>query len=118
MADINLKNLQRYEQVFGLEKMISLFEEFQKKALSELNTANSLFENEKLDSLRLMFHSMRSAALVFGMDTFSQSCAQIEENIISRQFTEMLEKEIKQSKMVFEEEIKEVSAYLNRGKNV
>lgn len=118
MADINLKNLQHYEQIFGLEKMQFLFREFQQKAHSELDSANSLFKEDKLESLRLMFHSMRSAALVFGMDTFSQSCAQIEENIISRQFIEMLEKEIKQSKMVFKEEIKEVSAYLNRGKNV
>lgn len=118
MADINLSNMQRYEQIFGLEKMQFLFEEFQQKARSELNTADCLFAEEKLDSLRLMFHSMRSAALVFGMDGFSESCALIEENIINGQFIEMLEKEIKQSKMIFDEEIIAVSAYLKRGKNV
>lgn len=113
-----MENLLQYEKIFGLEKMQFLFGEFQNKAQEELQKADSFLKSGKINALRLTYHNMRAASLVFGMNKFSEQCALIEENIINGKIAESLEKDIKLSKIMFDAEIKEVHAYLNRGKNV
>ena len=91
---VNKQTLEQYRQIFGTEKMKVLWNEFQ-------NTTEEKFEkatNGTLDEIRLSFHSLRSAALVFGLEKFAENCEQIEHNIINGAKLSDIKKAIDKSK--------------------
>lgn len=79
MLRVSIDSLKQYEQIFGQEKMCRLWREFTEDARQKLNQA----ENGNKEELRLVFHSLRSSSLVFGMTEFSAFCQKTEEEILN-----------------------------------
>ena len=91
---VNKKTLEQYRQIFGTDKMKNLWGEFQ-------DTTEEKFEkaiNGTLDEIRLSFHSLRSASLVFGLEKFAEYCEQIENDIINGAELPDIKKSIDKSK--------------------
>ena len=87
--------------IFGIEKMRALFDEFRQDAFEKMSKT----EQMSLEELRLTYHALKSSALVFCMENFAQACGRIEDMILKNHL-EKLEKEIKNSKLLLEEDIK------------
>lgn len=91
---VNKKTLEQYRQIFGTEKMKNLWNEFQNTTEEKLEN----IETKSIDDIRLSFHSLRSAALVFGLEKFAENCEQIETNIINGAKFSEIKKAIDKSK--------------------
>lgn len=91
---VNKKTLEQYRQIFGTEKMKSLWDEFQDTTEDKFEKAT----NGTLEDIRLSFHSLRSAALVFGLEKFAENCEQIENNIIAGATVPEIKKAVDKSK--------------------
>lgn len=118
MSRLNLKRIKQYEDIFGINKMLELFEEFLHQSRNIFEQIEKLINDDNVAELHICFHNLRSSSLVFGMDAFSEQCSLIEKNIINHMTMEELEKDIQFSKIIYDEENAEVYAYLNRGGNV
>ncbi len=91
---VNKKILEQYRQIFGTEKMKNLWNEFKNTTEEKLDK----IETKSLDDIRLCFHSLRSAALVFGLEKFAENCEQIENDIVNGAQIAEIKKAIDKSK--------------------
>lgn len=87
--------------------MRKLWKDFLENAEQGWKTLN----RDDYKALRLLFHSWKSSSLVFGMDDFSHCCAHIEESILSHHHWDKLTEMIEQSKICYQDSIKEVNTY-------
>lgn len=110
--NFNIETIKQYEAIFGHEKMINLFNEYQEKAEQDLNRVDSLIAQNSRDGLRLIFHSLRSSSLVFGMQGFSFACEDIEEKILNGEELKTIAKFIELSKKIYEQELSSVTKIL------
>ncbi len=106
--NFNIEIIKQYEAIFGHEKMIDLFKEYQEKAENDLNQVDRLIEKKSRDTLRLIFHSLRSSSLVFGMQGFSFACQDIEERLLNDEDLQTVAKFMQLSKKIYEQELASV----------
>ena len=109
MDNFEKENLAQYIKIFGAEKMKGLWKEFLESAQEGFLKIGKTNVSE---SVRLIYHNLHSSSLVFGMKGFSDMCGKIEKAIMQGQKIEKLEKEIQNSKMVYEKEVQKVDEYL------
>lgn len=98
--------IRQYLEIFGRGKMQNLWVDFVDDAKEKLSN----IENKNTQEQRLVYHSLRSSSLVFGMKKFSELCHQYEEKILSG--AELLEEDFEKIKKLLAETIIEVKAYL------
>lgn len=108
MSRLDRQTLQQYESFFGQEKMLELWHEYFNKAQSDLRGVASLNPEEQ----RLLYHSLRSSSLVFGMQKFAACCTAVEEAILTKAQAETLLPKIEEAAAVFEMDVQEVRNYL------
>ncbi len=106
MSDFNKQRLEEYTKALGLQKLQELWKNFEEETESFFAKPSSEKQN-----LRLKFHSLRSDALVFGLEKFSKHCAETEEMILSGMTDKNLECKIKEAQTIFNHQRKQVSAY-------
>ena len=94
---INKKTLEQYCQIFGRERMKSLWSDFQTTTEEKLSNIN---EADK-EQIRLCFHSLRSSSLVFGMEKFALCCEKIENLLVEESELYDLQKSIDKSKELY-----------------
>lgn len=104
---INKDAFCQYQQIFGTEKMKALWQEFAETSRDKLDQ----IENKSPEEIRLAFHSMRSSSLVFGLESFSKSCAEIEEKILNGENLTKLKKYIDKSKIIFDNSNQSVAEF-------
>lgn len=107
MAKIVLENIQQYEQIFGREKMRTLWAEFVSDAAAKLDK----IEERDYEAQRLAYHSLRSSSQVFGMMEFSCLCEEREEEILAGMPVNADKAE--DSRQLLKISMAEVEAYLN-----
>src|SRR5574344_3053960 len=78
-----LKMLEYYEKMFGIEKIYDLFTEFLSKVTDDLTKAKQIVNEGNSQELRIIYHTLRSSCLIFGMNKFSQECSKIEEKFLN-----------------------------------
>lgn len=110
--NFNIETIKQYDAIFGHEKMIALFDEYKCKAESDLNQVDRLIAKNSRDDLRLIFHSLRSSSLVFGMQGFSFACQDIEERILNGEELKAIAKFMELSKKIYEQELISVTKVL------
>lgn len=97
MTAVNRDVFEQYRKVLGTEKMRHLWQEFYETTENKLRQV----ENQSAEDIRLCFHTLRSSALVFGLEAFSKNCEKIEEAVLSdANFTE-IKKYINETKKIF-----------------
>ena len=101
------------EKNFGKEKMKALFEVFIETKDEGISKIEPLMKEGDRESIRLIFHTLKSSALVFGIDAFAKAAGKIEDKIIAGENLICLEKEIKKAKILLREGIKKAKEYLN-----
>lgn len=106
MSKFDLANLQQYEQIFGREKIQTLWAEF----VSDATAKTAEVESRDRESQRLAYHSLRSSSQVFGMSAFAQVCTQREEQILAG--TEVSQSEAESDRKLLAESMAEVERYL------
>lgn len=104
--------IKQYETILGKDKMISLFEEYLNEYEEYMLKSHILLESNKLENLRIIYHSLCSASLVFGMKTFAMACSKIENDILKECEKELIKTEINQSMTIFNDETAKVKDYL------
>lgn len=108
MTDFDPAKLAEYRKIFGSEKMKSMWLIFSDETEKCLTEIAQLSEAE----LRLKFHNLRSAALVFGMERFSDCCSRVEEAVINGVQSSELAKEFEEAKMIFNQQRQDICAIL------
>lgn len=104
--EVDLTALRRYEDIFGPEKMRELWLEYLDKAENDLKDV----ENKNREELRLLYHSLRSSSLVFGMNAFAALCEQIETAIVEQRSDAELCPLIKEGHLRFAAAVKTVKS--------
>ena len=104
MHKINTKQLNKYKNIFGTHKMQMLWNEFIDQAEDSWQKMDEL----DWESRRYVFHNWKSGGKIFGLDDFSQSCQEIEENILTHRFVKA-EKQISLAKHIYKENISAVN---------
>lgn len=107
MSDFNRQILAEYSKALSLQKFQELWKNFEAETEDFFETPTVADKQ----SLRLKFHSLRSDALVFGLEKFSKHCAETEEAILAGAVDKELEIKIKEAKTIFNHQRKQVSAY-------
>lgn len=110
MTNLNIDIIREYEAVFGSQKMQQLWHEFETQAVDYLSQADTKKYN--IEELRLRFHSLRSSALVFGMEAFSVQCSKLEEAIVNGAKLPEIAQDIHNATIIFDQQRHFVSAYL------
>lgn len=106
---LNLSRLDEYKNVFGTQKICSLWNEFIAQSKKNWQTV----DNADWEGKRLIFHSWRSSSQVFGMDDFSAICLVIEDRIIRHRLNG-LDKLIVKSQDIFEESVKQAALIFSK----
>lgn len=109
MQPIDIKQFNKYKNIFGEAKMHILWKEFVAQAESSWQQM-SYFQ---WDDKRHLFHNWRSGSQVFGLNKFSVCCLQIEENIINHRFAKA-EKQVLKSKQIYQESVEKVNAIFSK----
>lgn len=110
--DIDLSMLKQYEDIFGKEKMLFLFNEYLEKVNTDKPKISELIKENDLNGLRIIYHSLASASLVFGIKNFAKTARKIEELILNGAKIEDLNIFMELGKDQLEDEIKQVKQYL------
>lgn len=103
---VEYDTIKQYESIVGKEKMRKLWFEFINESASTLNDV----ENQNHESQRLIYHSLRSSSLVFGMRRFSDFCSVLEEKIVQK--GSLGSADIKQSRRLMRLSIDTVNDYM------
>lgn len=103
---VEYDTIKQYQSIVGKEKMRKLWFEFINESASTLNDV----ENENVESQRLIYHSLRSSSLVFGMRRFSDFCHVLEEKILQK--GPLSAEDIKQSRKIMRQSIEAVNDYM------
>ena len=110
MTDIfDIAAMRQYENIFGPEKMRQLWYEYLDNAQKDLRDV----EHKPHDELRLLYHSLRSSSLVFGMTAFAETCEKIEAAVIDGRPGNEIKLLIKEGQLRFAEAVKKVSSYFS-----
>lgn len=109
---INKEQLQQYIDIFGKEKMINLFADYKLKITEDMPKLSEAIDKKDLNSIRIIYHSIASASLVFGMQNFAVICRKIEEMVLQNAVIKELEPSFAQAETAFEQDIKQAEAYL------
>lgn len=104
--------LEQYLDLFGKEKILLLFAEYKNKINEDMPKILELYKKNDLNGLRIIYHSLASASLVFGMKKFASVCRKIEDFILDGKDIKALESYIKQSEVLLNDEKKQVESYL------
>ncbi len=110
--EFNIDNIRQYDEIFGREKMRNLFSEYKQKAEDDLSRVTQLLKQSQMEDLRLIYHSLRSSSQVFGMMGFSFACQDIEQKILDGEKNDNLNKFIRLSRQIYEQELVDVMAFL------
>lgn len=110
--EFNIDNIRQYDEIFGREKMLNLFSEYKQKVEDDLSRAAQLLKQSQTEDLRLIYHSLRSSSQVFGMMGFSFVCQDIEQRILDGEKVDKLDKIIRLSRQIYEQELVDVIAFL------
>lgn len=109
MQQINIKQFNKYKNIFGKTKMLTLWKEFVAQAESSWQQMSHFEWEDK----RHLFHNWRSGSQVFGLGEFSIRCQQIEENIINHRFAKA-EKQIMECKQIYQESVEKANAIFSQ----
>ena len=72
--------MKKHLEVFGLSKMLYLWQEYRQEAKDAWQKMNTLDWEQK----QLVFHNWRSGSKIFGMNEFALKSQIIEENILKK----------------------------------
>lgn len=108
----NPKTPESYLAFFGKEKFMNLFQEYSLDTLQKFRDVEELIKKPMGEEMRVIYHSLKSASLVFGLDSFAELCAKIENKIVVEQFDDELKQEIKNSRKLWDESVKHITSYL------
>ncbi|MDR1693915.1 MAG: Hpt domain-containing protein [Lactobacillaceae bacterium] len=111
---IDLTMLKQYEDMLSKEKMLFLFSEYKEKINTDMPKIDKYTAYKDLDNLRIAYHSLASASLVFGMVNFAKLCRKIEEMILEGKNIDELKDFIEESKMLLKTDKKQVEMYLEK----
>ncbi|MBR2033131.1 MAG: hypothetical protein IKA03_00480 [Alphaproteobacteria bacterium] len=104
MQKVNIKQFNKYKNIFGETKMLALWKEF----VAQAECFWKQMSHFEWEDKRLLFHNWRSGSQVFGLGEFSACCQQIEENIINHRFAKA-EKQAMESKQIYQESLEEIN---------
>jgi HPt (histidine-containing phosphotransfer) domain-containing protein len=104
---IDKKMIKQNTQVFGNEKMLRMFKLFIENYEDRLLNAKA---DDDRQEMRLFFHSLKSASLVFGMKKLAGACSKIEDRILDGK--EVHSKELSECVKVYDESVKAVADLL------
>ena len=85
----NQDTLINYEKLLGKKELYKLWLVFDKEGEGFVIRAQAALKNHDYPSLRAVYHQIRPAAEVFGLDSFALLCAKIEHNIVNRDLAEI-----------------------------
>ncbi|MDD4555827.1 MAG: hypothetical protein PHE89_00665 [Alphaproteobacteria bacterium] len=111
-SNFDISTIKQYEAILGKDKIAALFEEYLKEHGDYVLKSHLLLENDKLENLRIIYHSLCSASLVFGMKTFAKACSKIEQDIIVGKTIDEIRSDVNMSKNIFDREITLVKEHL------
>ncbi len=100
-----------YKKMLGEQKFLQLWEEYLSDAGAKFEKAAAYLSGRDAENLRIIFHSLKSSSLIFGLDKFAELCTKIENNLVAGDFSEETGKKIKNSKNIWLESIKEAEPY-------
>lgn len=103
---VEYDTIRQYQNIVGKDKMRKLWQEFINECAARLNDVDIKTKDEQ----RLIFHSLRSSSLVFGMRILSDFCHQMEEKIVSG--NRLSEEDIKQSRKLMRKSLDAVNEYM------
>lgn len=92
-----------YIAMLGKEKFSQLWAEYLADAEDKFIKAAQYLEQKDSANLRIVFHSLKSSSLIFGLDKFSALCAKIESDLLAGDFPEA---EMSESKSLWSEGVK------------
>ncbi|MFV0625737.1 MAG: hypothetical protein ACK5N8_00115 [Alphaproteobacteria bacterium] len=108
----DLSTLKQYETILGKDKMASLFKDYLNEHREYEAKSSVLLEKNDLENLRIIYHSLCFASLVFGMKHFALACSKIEQDILTEFSSNEIKDDIAKSKKIFDNEISMVKDYL------
>ena len=103
----SLSQFKETQKTFGPGKTRLLYDEFKKHTEAALKQASQSKDKEEQ---RLVFHNLRSAALVFGLNKLSGFSAKMERRILANQ--EVLAKDFAECMMIYNKSVAKVEVYL------
>lgn len=104
---VDFDALKQYEDIFGPEKMKQLWREYFDDARQKLQKP----EEKSSDEIRLIYHSLRSSSLVFGMARFAEICEKIEEYVLEKRDINEILPLIKEADIRFAEAVKKIAPH-------
>lgn len=102
---------QSYADALGFSELLNLWLDYLEDCESKFQKIDTFLEKEDWNSLRIVFHSLKSASLIFGLDKFSETCTKIERNILQNNFSEECISEINSVKNLWLESTREAMSY-------
>ncbi len=103
--------LQTYEEMLGRDKLVMLWSEYKSGAAEKSARLEDLLKRRDWAELRIIFHSLRSSSLVFGLDKFAELCTKIESLIVQGGDSGCLPGDIRAGKALLEESIRQADIY-------
>lgn len=108
----NQSSLMNYEKLLGKEELFKLWLVFADEVESFFVRSQFALKNRDYISLREVYHQIRPAAEVFGLDSFALLCAKIEHNIVNRDLAE-IDKEVCESISLCKEGLSSLVLYMD-----
>lgn len=105
MSKINWQQLKRYQDIFGLKKMLFLWQEYLScseqywQNIKDINSKNALYA----------FHNWRSSSKIFGMEDFAALCQRIEDKLQRQNYN--CTDTVLQLRKIYDEDINEIKQY-------
>lgn len=98
---------EQYEKFLGQEKFCRLRQLFLADAEEKMKRADYADDDE----LKLIFHTLRSSSLVFGMKEFAETCRRIEEKLLNGEG--ISKNDLAKSKEILKNNIQNVIKHFN-----
>lgn len=111
-TNFDTEQIEQYEDILGTDKVKFLFSEYLDKVEKDMSSINKVVKENNLEELRTIYHTLRSASLVFGIKKFADICTKIEDMIVDGKQIKDFSKHIEEGKQVLELEINQVKKHL------
>lgn len=110
--DFDFSALKKYEEIFGKEKITNLFKEYLKEHVEQMLKVKIFINSNKFNDLRIIYHSLRSASMVFSMNQYAKLCEKIEAAALRNEEIDKINELIEESNKIYETEVSVVKKYL------
>lgn len=107
----NKSTPESYAVSLGFPVLLNLWLDYLEDCESKFQKIETLLKEEDWNNLRILFHSLKSSSLIFGLDKFSELCTKIERNILQNDISDNFISEINSVKNLWLESIHEAMSY-------